>query len=284
VIQQQLSLENKTLAEHLKVAGYATACVGKWHLGGKDFLPTDQGFDLYRPGKVTTKPSETEGGKGEYELTAWAEEFIEANRNRPFFLYLAHDSPHIPFAARTNRVANNSAALLHEPDTMFNLVRPGLLVYGIVPSGRRMVVDTSLQTQITPALSWKCRVAFVKEIPKGTALSYGHTFIASRKMRVATVTAGYGDGYSRAGSNHAHVLIGGVRCRVLGRVTMDQMIVDVSRVKAVNLGDEVVLIGRQGRHAISAGKVAQWCETVPWEVLTGITYRVPRLYRGGHAA
>ncbi len=110
IIHQQLPVEEKTLAEHLKTAGYATACIGKWHLGGKGFQPTDQGFDLYRPGKAVTKPSDTEGGKGEYELTRWAEEFVEANRARPFFLYLAHDSPHIPYSAKANFVARNARA------------------------------------------------------------------------------------------------------------------------------------------------------------------------------
>ena len=109
-IRQQLPVEEKTLAEHLKAAGYATACIGKWHLGGQGFLPTDQGFDLYRPGKAVTRPSEGEGGKGEYALTAWAEKFMEDNRTRPFFLYLAHDTPHIPFSARAHLVAKNATA------------------------------------------------------------------------------------------------------------------------------------------------------------------------------
>jgi alanine racemase len=103
-------------------------------------------------------------------------------------------------------------------------------------------------------------------------------------MRVATITAGYGDGYLRAGSNRAEVLIGGRRCRVLGRVTMDQMLVDVSRVRGVKAGDEVVLIGRQGAREITAHALAEWFGTIPWEVLTAITYRVPRLYKGTNAA
>jgi len=101
---------------------------------------------------------------------------------------------------------------------------------------------------------------------------------------VATLTAGYGDGYLRAGSNRARVLIGGRRCRVLGRITMDQMLVDVSRVASVAPGDEAVLIGRQGEGVISATELACWCGTIPWEVLTAITYRVPRLYRGSQAS
>ncbi len=179
--------------------------------------------------------------------------------------------------------ANNSGAVLHEPDSFFNLVRPGLLVYGIVPRGSRRS-RSDWQTALRPALSWKCRVSLVKEIAKGTPLGYGRAFVAPRKMRVATLTAGYGDGYLRAGSNCAAVLIGGRRCRVLGRISMDQMIVDVSRVPSVKPGDEVALIGRQGRDEITATQLADWCSTIPWEILTAITYRVPRLYTGGHAA
>jgi len=109
-IRQELPLEETTLAERLHDAGYATAMIGKWHLGGQGFTPKEQGFDVYFPGQATTKPSETEGGKGEYELTREAERFIDANRDRPFFLYLAHNNPHIPFAAQQKLVDENRAA------------------------------------------------------------------------------------------------------------------------------------------------------------------------------
>jgi alanine racemase len=179
--------------------------------------------------------------------------------------------------------ANNSAGLLHEPDTIFNLVRPGLLVFGILPQGKR--TDTStLKKFFRPSLSWKCRVSLVKEVAKGASLSYGRSFIASRPLRVATLTAGYGDGYLRAASNQAEVLVQGQPCRVLGRVTMDQMLVDVSKARDVAPGDEAVLIGSQGKESIGAADLAGWCGTIPWEVLTAITYRVPRIYRGGQAA
>jgi arylsulfatase A-like enzyme len=110
-IQMQLPLEEKTLAECLKQAGYATACIGKWHLGGKGFGPAEQGFDVVHPGKANTTPSETEGGKGEYDLTAAAERFIEQCRDKPFFLYLCHNAPHIPYTAREELVRKNSSAL-----------------------------------------------------------------------------------------------------------------------------------------------------------------------------
>lgn len=179
--------------------------------------------------------------------------------------------------------ANNSAALLHEPDTLFNLARPGLLVYGVLPSGNRRIA-AALRQRVCPALSLMCRVSFVKEIPPGTSLSYGRAFVARRKMRVATLTVGYGDGYPRAGSNRAQVLIGGKRCAVLGRITMDQMMADVSKVPRTAPGDDAVLLGQQGRDAITANELASWCGTVPWEILTNISYRVTRVYRGGQAS
>ncbi len=147
-MRQELPVEEKTLAEYLKEAGYATACIGKWHLGGKGFLPTEQGFDVYRPGKAVTKPSEIEGGKGEYELTRWAEEFMETNRARPFFLYLAHDTPHIPYSAKPDAVARNAgafnptyAALVETMDDTVGRLLAKLDSLGL--AGSTMVIFTS---------------------------------------------------------------------------------------------------------------------------------------------
>ena len=109
-IRQQLPLEETTIAERLRSAGYATAAIGKWHLGGAGYGPRDQGFDVEHAGQATTKPSETEGGKGEYDLTREAQRFIDANRDRPFFLYLAHNNPHIPFSAQQAFVDANRDA------------------------------------------------------------------------------------------------------------------------------------------------------------------------------
>ncbi len=109
-IQQQLPLAEVTIAERLKSAGYTSTCLGKWHLGDKGFLPTDQGFDSYYSGQMNTKPSDSEGGKGEFDLAAHAAEFITANRERPFFLYLAHNNPHIPLAARSDLIEKHKDA------------------------------------------------------------------------------------------------------------------------------------------------------------------------------
>ena len=178
--------------------------------------------------------------------------------------------------------ANSAGVLLETPDSC-NAVRPGLLVYGIVPTGVRLERRNKAD-RFHPALSWKARVSFVKEIRAGVRLSYGGTFTARRKMRVATVTAGYGDGYLRAASDRAELLVRGRRCPVLGRITMDQMLIDVTRVGDAVPGDEVVLLGKQHGESIEAAEVAGWMSTIPWEVLTSITYRVPRIYRGSQAA
>jgi alanine racemase len=177
----------------------------------------------------------------------------------------------------------NSGGLLLEPGPLCNTIRPGLMVYGILPPGRRPV-NWPQARHVRPVLEWKCRVSLVREVLQGAAISYGGTFVAPRKLRVATLSAGYGDGYLRAGSNRAQVLVRGRRCPVLGRVTMDQMMVDVSRVPRVAPGDEAVLIGAQGRDRITTTELAEWWGTIPWEVLTSITYRVPRMYRGSQAA
>jgi arylsulfatase A-like enzyme len=109
-IEMQVPLSVKMLPTYFKEAGYVSAAIGKWHVGGEGFGPLEHGFDYYHPGQANTVPSATEGGKGEYDLTAAAERFIETNRNRPFLLYLAHNSPHIPYAAQRERIDRNSEA------------------------------------------------------------------------------------------------------------------------------------------------------------------------------
>ena len=169
----------------------------------------------------------------------------------------------------------NSAGLLAFQDhTPFaNLARPGIALYGVSPFEDR---DFGL----VPALKLKTRVTLVREIPAGTSISYGRTFISERPMRVATLGVGYGDGYPRALSGRdADVLIRGHRCPVLGRVTMDQIVVDISAIpESPEIGEESVLIGKQGQEEISIRETAAKAGTIPWEVLTGITSRVERIY------
>lgn len=181
--------------------------------------------------------------------------------------------------------AANSAAVLRLPEAHLNMVRTGLLLYGI-PPGEPSLTKTEATSEFRPLLCFKARVAYVKDVAAGRTISYGQTFTAEKPMRIATVTAGYADGFSRHLSNKAEVLMGGKRCPVIGRVTMDQIMVDVSQLPEVQCGDEVVFIGKQGHAQITASDVARWAETIPWEVLCGITKtaRVPRVYRGAAAA
>ncbi len=109
-IEMQVPLTEKMLSNYFREAGYVTAAIGKWHVGGKGFGPLEHGFDVYHAGQPNTKPSATEGGKGEYDLTAFAERFIETNKDRPFFVYLAHNAPHIPYDAQPARIAGNAGA------------------------------------------------------------------------------------------------------------------------------------------------------------------------------
>jgi len=168
-----------------------------------------------------------------------------------------------------------SAAIFSYPESHLDAVRPGLSLYGILP------VDHSRAVSLNPVLSWKTRAVFVKSIPAGTPVSYGASFRTVRPSRIATLPVGYADGYRRELSNKSEVLILGHRCPVVGRVTMDHTMVDVTDVgERVGAGEEVVLIGRQGSEEISAWEMARLCGTIPYEVLCGISNRVPRIFKG----
>ncbi len=172
--------------------------------------------------------------------------------------------------------ADNSAGLeTIEVAGPFNAVRVGLLQFGIMPHADSLLA----QVQAEPVFSFHTRVALVKQLPAGTAVSYGRTHALKRETTVAILAAGYGDGVPRAASNRGHVLIRGKRCPILGRVTMDQTIVDVTDVPGVETGDAVVLVGRQQGEQIGLTEFSRWAYTIPWETLTSVTKRVPRLYR-----
>jgi alanine racemase len=179
--------------------------------------------------------------------------------------------------------ASNSGTLVYDRSIIGNMVRPGLMVYGVIPPGDRKA-NVGLVRQIQPALSFHSRVGYLKWVNKGVSLSYGRTFTARKKMQIATVTSGYGDGYPLAASNRASVLIRGQHCPVVGRVTMDQTLVDVTALNEVNEGDQVTLIGRQLEVVISVPELASKTGTIPWHIITSITYRVPRIYRGTSAS
>ncbi len=173
----------------------------------------------------------------------------------------------------------NSAGLLALPEFHLDMVRPGILLYGYAPAPR-----LGARLALRPALTLRTRIAALRDVPRGQGVSYGHTFVAPRDLRVATLPLGYADGVSRALSNRGHVLVQGRRAPILGRVCMDMTVVDVSAMPRAAVGDEVVLIGRQGDAEITADEVAAAAGTISYEILAGIGPRIPRVYAGGPAA
>ena len=171
--------------------------------------------------------------------------------------------------------AANSPAALQHPDSHLDTIRPGLSLYGIYPwFGRRGPIE------LRPAMTFKTRIAQVRDMPAGATVSYGRTFRTERRSRIAVLPLGYADGYSRANSNRASVLIRGMRAPVIGRVCMDMTMVDATDIPGVSTGDEVVLYGRQGEEQISINDAAELLGTIPYEVMTSVSARVPRIYVG----
>lgn len=168
--------------------------------------------------------------------------------------------------------AANSAALLKLPEARFTMVRPGVALYGLDPSE-----EVRLPGGFRPALSFKTQVAQVKDIPAGESIGYGGTYVAEEATRIAVLPVGYADGFRRGPTNWGTVLIHGQEAPIVGRVCMDQCMIDVSEIAQVRAGDEVVLIGQQGQTSLSAERVAQRLGTSNYEVVSAILARVPRV-------
>ena len=147
------------------------------------------------------------------------------------------------------------------------------MLYGLYPHP-----SLKKKIKLKPALSVKARIIYIKHIKKERSISYGRTFVATKDMAVATIPIGYNDGYLRALSNKAQVLVGGMRCPILGRVTMDQIVVDVSHVRNVKLGMPAVILGRQKSERIDAEELAQKAQTINYEIACSLGNRLPRVY------
>jgi alanine racemase len=202
-----------------------------------------------------------------------------ANADEPDFsraqLQLERFAEVLAFYARRSlpvplRHAANSGAILQMPESWLDLVRPGVLSYGVSPS-----TDLALSLPVKPALRWLTTVVFFKVVKRGNAVSYGSTWTPSENTRVITLPVGYGDGYMRAMSDSAQVIVRGQRVPVVGRICMDQIMVNIGQGSAYN-GDEVVLLGDE----IRVEDLARWAGTIPHETLTSINTRVPRVYLG----
>ena len=163
----------------------------------------------------------------------------------------------------------NSAAIQRHPEMSLEMVRAGISLYGYPP------VPSELQ--LKPCMRWMCRVSYIHEVPAGAYISYGRTYRTDHPARIAAITCGYGDGYHRCASGKAEVLIRGRRWKVIGRICMDQMMVDITGDQEIQEGDPVVLMGRSGQEEITAEDIAGWCQTISYEILLSSGSRVTRI-------
>ena len=170
----------------------------------------------------------------------------------------------------------NSAASIDELPDSFNLVRPGIMLYGSYPAKRfQQKID------LKPVMNLSTKIISLKKVPQGTSISYGRTFTCKRESLIAALPIGYADGYSRALSNRGEVLIRGRKAPVAGVVCMDLVMIDVTDIPGVELGDEAILMGSQGSEVITAEDIAEKMSTISYEFLCGIGPRIPRVYTKG---
>ena len=169
---------------------------------------------------------------------------------------------------------SNSAGIIDVPEANFDIVRAGISTYGLYPSEE---VDKT-NVKLKPALALKSHVAFVKEIERGTPVSYGGTFVAKEKMKIATIPVGYADGYPRSLSNKGYVLIRGKKAPILGRVCMDQLMVDVTQIEGVSFGDKVTMIGKDGNEILPVEVLSELSGRFNYEFVCDLGKRIPRVY------
>lgn len=253
----------KAVAVHLKI-DTGMGRLGVWHAAARalyDFVRAAPGLRL--AGVFT-------------HFSSADEDPAFTDGQRQLFLRVLAGLPGLDPAA-VHIHADNSAGLeTTTGDSVFNAVRVGLLQFGILPHPHSMLARVHTE----PVFSFHTRIGLVKDLPKGTGISYGRTTRLERDSRIAVLTAGYGDGLARGSSARAQVLVNGQRCSVLGRITMDQTIIDLTDAAGpVRCGDPVVLVGRQAGAEISITEFSNWADTIPWETLCSVTKRVPRFYR-----
>jgi alanine racemase len=251
---------NKTLNVHLKIdtgmgrLGLVAAEIDRW-------LPPLRKLQALKLEGVFSHFSTAESVEGDYtqsqlDIFSNIVKRMRADGLSPSLVHLA-----------------NSAATITLPAAYFDMVRPGIMLYGVYPS-----LAMAQQITLKPVLSWKSKILQLKKVPAGTSISYGQTFITKRESVIATLPVGYADGYQRLLSNRGEVLVRRQRAPIAGRVCMDLTMIDVTDIRNVQQGDEVVLLGRQGEAEISADEMAAWANTISYEILTSIGARVPRIH------
>jgi alanine racemase len=261
-IERCAAAAGRQVRVHIKVdTGMGRA--GVWHANARELIAY-----------VRTAPHLDWRGLYTHFSEADADTDFTAEQRRIFLALLAE----VPTAERARLLvhADNSAGLeSFSAASPFNAVRIGLMQYGLPPSAGSFLA--SLRPE--PVLSFHSRVVLVKDLPAGTAISYNRTKVLARASRVAIVAVGYGDGVPTAASNRGSFLLHGRRCPILGRVTMDQTVIDVTDVPAAAVGDIATILGAQGTERITVGEFCAWADCIPWEALCTLTQRVQRVYR-----
>ncbi len=237
------------------------------------FQATEEAADICA--KITALPGITAEGLFSHFATADCEELSRARRQAALFAefdaMLKERGVHVPI-----RHLDNSAGVMNF-DCQYEMVRSGIVTYGMYPSTE---VDPA-RLPLTPALEWVSRVTHVKTLEPGREIGYGGTYVTDRETKVATIPVGYADGYRRSLSGKFHVLIRGRKAPILGRVCMDQLMVDVSHIPGVRPDDRVVLVGRDGDAVITMEEIAENADSFNYEFVCGISRRVPRIYLKG---
>lgn len=259
ILNSQIPL-GKQLKIHVKV-DTGMGRLGIWHQEAKEeILKISKLERLNIEGVYTHLPSaDTDLGFSRLQMRIFAALIDELKKNK-VSIKIAH--------------AANSVAACRISNPCFNMIRPGIMLYGIYPDAKVKNV-----IKLKPVLSLKTQITHLKEVDAGRSISYGRTYITNRKTKIATLPIGYADGYVRALSNKAKVIIRGRKFPVVGRVCMDQAMVDVGINSKVKKGDIVILIGSEAKQKISAEDLAFICDTIPYEITCWISSRVPRVFK-----
>jgi len=259
VLSESAQRFKKTVKIHIKI-DTGMGRIGVWHEQAVDFIKWARELSGIEIEGIWT------------HLSSADEDEAFTNEQIYIFRQLTKELDDLGINIPLKHVAN-SMAVIGFGHARLNLIRPGLILYGLYPKA-----DLKENLDFIPVMSIKTRIVFLKEVPAGRFISYGKRFATHRITKIATLPIGYGDGYPRALSGKANVLVRGERAPIVGTVCMDQIMIDVGHIKDVSVGDEAVLLGSQGSQQISAEELAQLSGTIPYEIVCSIAPRVPRVY------
>jgi len=268
-VEELRRLDSKAKSRNAKIKAHMKIDTGMGRLGiWHEYA--DELFQAFREASRVTLD-------GIYTHFASADEDPEFTRQqRETFIETIARADWLPVDKLLIHADNSAGISTFAPDSIYNAARIGLLQFGIRPYPESMLG----RAETTPVFQFKSRVGITKSLPAGASISYSRTCILKRESRIAIVCAGYGDGVPLQLSNRGEVIIHGQRCPILGKVTMDQTIVDVTEIgQSVASGDLVTIIGSQNDSEIRLEEFSEWADTIPWEVLCSVTKRVPRIYR-----